>query len=591
MSFCSNCCREFFKIFDVYSTPVRMNFMFSSTFTTTLGGVISLILYMIFIAVFAYLYSDVHLKTNQVVTTFDSRYPDPPAFNLTFDSRNLDYKNRPGLGYFFYALAVTDASTGLAIPKDVLDSVFYIEALENNKVTATSLTSVTGTYEFKKCSSMLSSDGMKKFKDPLMADALCLNSTISYIQGDYVSPIYHYYSFKIKDCSSSVLIPKPKCANDTFIAQLKQNARFNILYSDYRLNADLHDQSPIDYVLNKITLEISSRMYQKFDFYVSKFSLTSEDNLYFPWFNNFYQPIITVGKIVKSISNPSRNMLSFYLRSDYRNLSYKRTYKSVIQLMSQIGGIWQIVIIIGGVIMIPLNTKLMQIALANELFNIIPPEKDIEKESYEHFMKQSTFSDPHKIIKLNNKTSIESNIVIEYYKYERNKGMSFTIKEAFSAIFFMCFKPKAILEKDLVFKESQQRLLKKLDSVNVLNFSKQINSMKKVLLSRKAMMVAHSHKYAIYYSKLKFLNNRYEQHQEVKKLESLDLALLKEIDFINGIRALKNKPIIDERIDINLIKLFNINKKLLKTYFINHKHIMDKYIGNDEKKTNALLDK
>lgn len=148
----------------------------------------------------------------------------------------------------------------------------------------------------------------------------------------------------------------------------------------------------------------------------------------------------------------------------------------------------------------------MQTAIANQLFNIIPPDKkDLDKQTYEHFSKNSTPSGPHKVIKLNNKTPLECKMAIDYYKYERNKGMGFTIKEAFSALFLMCCKPKSVREKDKIFKESEERLMQKL--------SKQFNVLKNTLLGKKALMLKYSQKHSIYFNKLAALKKKISTFQ------------------------------------------------------------------------------
>src|SRR5688572_16501526 len=104
----SECFKNFIKIFDQYAQPVRLEFQLSKVFQTNLGGLISIILYLGFIAVVIYLYADVGMKNNVAVTTYYNRYADPPEFNFTYHVEDLDYDNDQNTGFFFFGFLIWD---------------------------------------------------------------------------------------------------------------------------------------------------------------------------------------------------------------------------------------------------------------------------------------------------------------------------------------------------------------------------------------------------------------------------------------------------------------------------------------------------
>jgi hypothetical protein len=576
MGWCGDQCGHFFKFFDAFGQPVQMQFRLSTKFKTRLGGIISLILYIIFIAIFVYLYYDVDAKTNSITTLFNSRYSDPPSYNITTLPSDMGQTADINKAFFFYAFAVVNLD-GYPITKQQFDSVFYIEALENSVNKTTGKTTIIGQYEFVKCSD-IHGDLSKYFTDPQLSYGFCLNKTQVQVQGDFVSPIYRYMGFKMKDCSKSVLKSKPTCADKATVSEAFLSWQVIFLYSDYSINGKIHDSSPVEYLLRRMNLQITRQIYQKFDMYISKMMMQSYENLYFPWGNPRMEPFLTVNRINPAASNPGSSYIAIYLRSEYTYVTYTRNYKSVIQLLGQIGGIWQVIFLIGAFLMVPLSVKLMKVAIANELFNIIPPGKDLEKQTYRNFKQGSTANDPDKVIKLNNKSPLECKMAIRYYKYERNKGMDYTIQEALGAIFFMCFKPANVKKKERVFKHSEAMLMKKLSSSALLAFSKQVNSLKKVLLGNRDMMVSFSHKYAVHEKKLKFLKMRYEQYLENQELENVELALFKEVDFINGLRAMKLKISgLHEKIDVNLLKLFKFRPRHMAKYFLAHYSVLEQH--------------
>jgi hypothetical protein len=277
-----------------------------------------------------------------------------------------------------------------------------------------------------------------------------------------------------------------------------------------------------------------------------------------------------VNKIVKHHSNPGKSFVAFFLRSgsDYR--VYVRTYKTFIDYLSQIGGIWKVIYLVGAFLVIPINTKLLSVAISNDLFNLIHPKRTerVEKENYEFMAKRSTTQNPNKVIEAYGKNPLECKIAINYYKYERHKGMRFTVKEAFYDVFFMCCKTKNMLQEEKVFLEGEKRLYNRLNISVILNFSKQYHIMKRALLGSRSSMIEFSHKYAIHYNKIENLNRKYHKYIEYKDFHPVDLALIKEKYFISGMRGMKNKVGgLNQKTDLNLINLFNFDKKQMGRYF------------------------
>jgi hypothetical protein len=330
----------------------------------------------------------------------------------------------------------------------------------------------------------------------------------------------------------------------------------------------------VDYALKHFNIEITNLLYQKNEIYLSLDTLTSFDSIFNPFSYSYIKPIIKVSNILKHDQVRSSTYASIFLRSDYDYSQYTRTFKSFMDLLSQIGGIWKVIFMVGGLIMIPLNFKLLTVAISNDLFNMISPDKNnIEKENYSHFKSlKNSSKTAEKIIEIWGKDRLESEIAIKYFKYERNKGLNFTLKEAICNYFLFCCKSKSIEAKEKLFKVCEEKIIKRLNISAVLNFSKQVNSFKRALLHDKEIMISFSNKNAIQYEKLNTLKKKYLHYLDVNELEPVDLALLKEKYFISGMRYLKNKITgLDEKIDLNLLEMFNINKEILSSYLINHK--------------------
>jgi hypothetical protein len=580
---------SFFKIFDLYGQPVQLQFRLSSSFRTILGGIISFIVYFVFVVIFLYLFSDVNNKTNQTITTFFSRFLDPPRFEITSELNNVDIKNLPNRGFFFFAFSIADQRTNIFLDEDTINSYFYIETLLGLKnATVSQNINYPEKYYFTNCTKVISDHTLQTLGESSLYNAMCLNTTEVTVDGDFIKTIYQYLSIKFKKCSDSANYVKNMqnitCKTASAINDMVVNSDFRVYYSEHKINPGTHGDkvSPVEYVVLRYPIQLATSIYQKFDIYLSKFEFRSDEDIYIPGSNLFIQPVVSVNKIFKSISAGGSTYLAMYLRSEYFSKTYVRNYKTVIEFLAEIGGIWRVLLMIGGFIAVPINVKLMQVALANDVFNLIPPEKNISVQTYQHYLQLGTGTHAHKVIKLNNKTPLECKMAIDYYRFERNRGMFLTIKEALVNLVMFCCKPKEIEDKNRIYDEANKRLAIKLDSSFVLQFSKQVHYLKRVLLAQRAMLIKYSSRSVIYEDNLTMLKLRYDQYIQNKLLNSEDKALFKEYDFITGLRAIKAKFSLEE-IDIDLIDFLKLKKKFIARYFLNHLNALRKPLEIEKK--------
>ena len=75
------------------------------------------------------------------------------------------------------------------------------------------------------------------------------------------------------------------------------------------------------------------------------------------------------------------------------------------------------------------------------------------------------------MIKLQNKSKIESEMSNYYYQNERNKGIDYIFKDVIASIFCFCCKPKGIRDKEKILEDSENRLNDKLNASNIFKFS------------------------------------------------------------------------------------------------------------------------
>jgi hypothetical protein len=591
-----NCLGNFFKFFDQYGEPVRIMYRGDTSFTTLLGALLSLSIYVFFIIIFIYLYIDLENKTNYTFTAFSKVQFSPPYFEFTAEKSLLNSTNYPDRAFFFHAFTFKNRKTGKYYKKEELDRLFFIEIYDSVNNKTSGINKDIGQSEVFPCKQIYKNTNFTEiFNSSLINNAFCINETVIKVEGDFTDTIFRFNSIKLKACSDSKLESKPICANDSEFSEAKKTLSVTFLYSDSKLMPNIPDEF-LKFFLNYFTVDLSSLSNQKFDIYLSKNTLKSYDNVYnqFTYFS--IRPFIALNKIRKHESLPSKSYMSFYFRSDYHNAEYIRSYKTFLDFIGQLGGIWKVLLVVGGLIVIPLNAKLLNMALANDLFNLILPQNIDKIDDYDGANRKSSYYLPHKLISSNGKNPLEAKMTIGYYKFQRNKGVYYSMGQTFCSVFLFCFRTKTVKEMDEIYMESKKRLFNQLNIADVLKFSLQFSIIKNNILDKNEIMFRHQADLVIRYSDVK-INHNNQKNEEKNFLDEEEeheiAADLKEKDFLAGIRGLKNKVSgLDDKIDINLLKLFQTDGNFgsyCQTYSINELFIH--YFCNQEKLLRDNLNK
>jgi len=548
---------------------------------TSLGGKVSFVVYIIMLIIVIYLFVDLNSKNNQTVYTFLNLNNDPPQINI--DMKDNNPVNSDGKGYFFFLIMFKNKTDNTFIEKEEAERYFYLETMVVERDSTTGVSTNGEKLRYKKCSDIYSKNEYP-FKLQLIDESLCVEKTKFNVSGDFISPIYRFYSIKVKNCSTTVF-PEQKAncyLGNEIMAELR-HFEISLIYLDFQLQLDLHDENkPFNYIYKSIVISPIAISYLKNDIYLSRHIFKSAENLYLYFTGELSWPIVAVSQIRQMVSLPGSSYISFYFRSDYPYNVYSRKYKTFLQLLSQYGGIWTIFFVLGGLIMVPLNNKLLRVEIANRILNLIEPDKNAEQENFKYLSEKCDRNDEiHKIIKLNNKTKLECIAAIDYFKYERNKGLMFTIREAFISIACCCCVPQSIKTKDKIFDLAFKELDSQMDISKVFKYSQQFKILKKILFENMSAFLNSGYSKAIHSKKVKILKEYLDICDKAENHSSLQQAFEKEVLFINGLRSFKFKPILDQRIDVNLLKEFRLKNEFIKRYFINHLHLLGKEFGID----------
>jgi hypothetical protein len=283
------------------------------------------------------------------------------------------------------------------------------------------------------------------------------------------------------------------------------------------------------------------------------------------------------------ISPKGSSYISFFLRSQFSYNIYYRKYKGFVELLSQCGGIWCFLFYLVGIFIYKINSRLIQLNIANKTFNLIDPNKDISKESYKVLKKKDNRVDYYKkLVKFNNKSKLECSVSIDYYKYDRIKGIHSNMGDISCSLLCYWCKSDKMQVKNKILKMCYNLVSEDLDVSKIWVFSKQLKLIRRLTLGNLSQIIGGGYKKAIFSKKILTIKELVSQEIAQEDQTNLEKALEKEYLFINGIRGLKSKPVIDEKIDTRLLRIFDFNQKFMETYFINHYHVFQRVLEMPE---------
>lgn len=558
------------SLFDVYSSPFKIQFLYRTSFQTNFGGLVSLILYLILAACFIFLYILLHKKEEQKIISFNLRYNLPAQFDLNIKRDQIVYSKIGSYSAFFFpAFYVVQNGNALTLEelesKFVLDFIFKKRGKEKDDIV---LAIKNCEDVFPNISNILKTNKLKK--------SFCLDTNDTFrIQGETLTKNeinFNYLSLKLrKRTDKEVPI---------------DNLQFFFLYSDYSINNKLHDQSPLEFSMKQLPIDIIPGFELSYDVYLSLDEFQSQDNLYAHWVDRYIQRVARVNRMSKRVlgfnKDPEElNYISIVMRSDWYYIKYIRNYKSFFEFIYQIGGLWKVLVFVGGLLVVGINQSLMNVSISNQVFNVINPvnEKNVLL-TYEDCKnkEENNSRTPPIFLSLN---PILKQISFEYYRFERNRGMNFSIKEALSKLFCCCCKVKIIEQKDQIFLESGKEIEKVLDTTSVTRFAQESNQMNELLLKKSAVMLNYMCRQNITYNTLYQIKQSLIQHKIINSATPMSLTYYKQEYFIKGFITIKNQGDLSKK-DLLLIREMHLNENLVRKFFLMYNDRLDLIYPSDK---------
>ena len=547
---------KFLSLFDAYSSPFQIQFRYSNSFKSTFGGIVSFIFYIIILAAFIFLYVLLHQKEEQKTVSFDLRHDIPFRLTLEFNKENRHYtKEDIYSSYFLPAFYIIDKTNNIYLTENQIKTHFNINFSYKDRPSKELETS----YTYTSCSSLYS-DLSSYLKTSILSKAFCFQISSVTIEGEFLTMEqipFRYLQLTVQP------------VNQDEINTIASQYQFVVLYTDYTINNELHDKSPIEFSIKPLTMDLLAQYELSYDVYLSCDEFYSQDNLYAHWAEKYKEKIARVNRISKRVQEYNDTLITVYFRSDFYYRKYIRTYKTFFEFIYQIGGLLKVFVFIGGLLAVGINLSLMNVSISNLMYNMIHPnnEKDVllpykecEKQEEDKGLIAPIFLSLNPILK---------QLSYEYYRFERSRGMEFDVKEALSKLFLCCCNVKTIKQKDKIFAESGREIEKVLDTRTVVTFAQQCRKMKYLILNNNAVMLGYMKQQNISYDTLYLIRQDLLHQQIMTSASPMSITYYKQNFFINALITMRNQGDLSRK-DILIFKVMGLNKKLLQKFFISY---------------------
>lgn len=386
--------KELIKLVDIFGQPISLTLNKRKSSKTIIGGLLSIFMFVLLLAMFIVTAQDLINHTNPQVAVesvilkeLPEIYLDknlmPLALALTRDS-NLVF-NKPE--YFKYNFSVLWGNTS-----ESLTETFY------------NLTECR-----KEFFPLLSEE---TYESSLISDYMCVENKNVTVWGSWQESSISYVSLSVRMCQNKTDKSGPPCASEEEISQFlrKNSLFFTFLFQDSIINTG-HADKPVEYTVKSMFSSLKQETYKIIEVYFKNQTLLSDDGFIFRTSNMFetfkydYHAYDDSNLLVDKI------LVEFIVQLSNNKSVYKRRYQKIQEVLAGIGGLANLLNTIFIVISYIFSTVRMHEALLNQIYDY-----DIDE--------------VHRI-KINNKMKNSDNIIksICQTKNEKTNNLSFSLKD------------------------------------------------------------------------------------------------------------------------------------------------------------------
>ena len=349
---------KIFSRIDFFALPVQITFNNEKKYSSSLGKVISAIIYVITLALIINLSNKLLIRVNPRTSSTISYLTEAPLFNVT--SLNAVYASYILTKDFVPFRDPSYFSIGVSqfIVQRNSDGSQTIDSKELKKVNCSTYYNYFKNKGFE-----------QDFNKNSLLEAVCFdfNSRDIIIGGRFVGDYFSNIHYEIRKCtnsSNSDVICKPQVEIDSKL----QGSYFQFYYLDNNIDLNNNDQIFNEYFIQYFILldPIASKFV---DIFFKQVNVSTDSGFIFEDINIKHAITFDYYREQIDTSMTNNKIIDFYVNSSNNFLFYTRIYMKFQDLAASIGGLFQVMTIVGSVITMGFNEYEMSEKMFKALFN------------------------------------------------------------------------------------------------------------------------------------------------------------------------------------------------------------------------------
>ena len=403
---------KFFEWIDQFSVPISFRYKKEDSYSTCLGGLVSVIFFLIAGGFGIYYFIPFCQRKNYSLYYYTINLNQTEEINL--------YKSKSAIAFELECSgddSIEEKYNELNISKDdvfefKMRYIFYENNgthIEKNRTTYISFSTCNENHFFN------NRDILKYISKEKLKNLTCIDNLDEVIKNRYQDRYDNFTYFQID-------IKAKNDTNNSFIRKYLQDydCKVELYYTDVKIEIDDYSE-PVKPFLNEVFLQLNPNMISKMNAFFMNEYFESVNDLFFPSkgidkINNLFSRTEQYF-IYKDSNDDEKDLANIYIRADTRKMEIKRKYQTVLEFFADSFCFWGDVFIICQIIFTAYNKVNLDYYIEKEVFffkGMMNAHLKFDKNSNE-YKKLKKLIEKEKLIEKNN---------IPYPLYQRKRKES-----------------------------------------------------------------------------------------------------------------------------------------------------------------------
>eukprot|EP00347_Sterkiella_histriomuscorum_P023442 403334623 len=536
-----------FKQLDMYGKSVALTYKGEETYKSLIGAFASTLIYGTVLAFFLYKCSIVLFKGDTYVAK--------KSFFKDLDSGQSESFNIGEMGFDYAFLLTGDYNSSIATLEATQVQVLYDEQTGNSTRIRTSLDIVPCENQYFRFwdQRKVNLYGINNFN--------CVKQKDLYIQGNYYSKEFQYVEIRVRRCKYED--PKQKCASKAIVDSFFDSNQLNIAFINSYFDFNNYTQPIQNFIDDALYFLLDSNMRKNANLYVqTNKALLKDQILTFTEEEIQFTSVNDYREYFDDLGADDNTMAALFIRMDKAFDIYERKIYGVSDLLGDIGGFKESLIMIGLFCVGFFQDRLLNSALLKHVYQSEHKEEkgNSRENDYDSDKKHGKTSDldetklgykqkkiAFKIRKIQERFHCEKKgkkFDNEHIRFNEKEQMglmkeiyrrfrfNYTLKDMLQYLYKcgccrshkkLLFNPK--LKKHALFEKGTEKLMHELDCVTLLKSIRQLKLFTQVFLSQNQKLLMKFQKKNVIDSDTSSSDSDDNQQDALKLMDSKNLIL------------------------------------------------------------------